>query len=185
MSEATITQLLGQWRAGNEAALEELTPLVYDSLRQIASRHMAKENVSHTLSPTAVVHEAYLRLQNYQSGINDRSHFMAIAAREMRRVLVDHARRRDTQKRGGNDWQRVTLAEDGAAEQGEAVNIIAVDEAMNKLAAMDDRKARVVELLAFGGLTAAEAAIELGISEATVNREWRFARAFLQRELQV
>ena len=183
MSDASITQLIAKWRGGDYAALEALTPLVYDNLRQIASRHMAKENSWHTLSPTAVVHEAYLRLQSYQSGVQDRAHFLALAAREMRRVLVDHARRFKSQKRGGADWQRVTLSGDGAAEETKAVDILAIEEALAKLAALDERKARIVDLMIFGGLTADEAAEAMEISSSTVNREWRIARAFLQNEL--
>ena len=184
MPEATISQLLLQWRGGDGAALDALTPLVYDNLRQIASRHLAREHAGHTLSPTAVVHEAYMRLQGYQAGVQDRAHFLALAAREMRRVLVDYARRRNSSKRGGADWQRVTLSEGGAAAEGaKAVDILAVEEAMTKLAALDERKARIVDLMVFGGLTAAEAAQALQVSTATVNREWRLARAFLQHEL--
>ncbi len=183
MPEDSITQLIAQWRAGDGAALDALTPLVYDSLRQIASRHLARENAWHTLSPTAVVHEAYLRLQGYQAGVQDRAHFLALAAREMRRVLVDYARRVKSQKRGGADWQRVTLSDDGAVEETRAVDVIAIEEALTKLAAIDQRKARIVDLMVFGGLTADETAEVLQISSSTVNREWRFARAFLQNEL--
>ena len=183
MAESSITQPIAQWRGGDGAALDALMPLVYDNLRQIASRHMAKEHIGHTLSPTAVVHEAYLRLQGYQSGVLDRAHFLALAAREMRRVLVVHARRLGSQKRGGADWQRVTLSEDGAAEETKAVDILAIEEAMAKLTALDERKARIVNLMIFGGLTADEVAESMEISCSTVNREWRLARAFLQNEL--
>jgi RNA polymerase sigma factor (TIGR02999 family) len=183
MAEATITQLIAQWRGGDGAALDALTPLLYDNLRQIASRHMSKENAWHTLSPTAVVHEAYMRLQSYQSGVQDRHHFLALAAREMRRVLVDYARRLKSQKRGGEDWQRVTFSEDGSAEESKAVDILMVEEALTKLTAIDERKARIVDLMVFGGLTADEIADALQISSSTVNREWRMARAFLQSEL--
>jgi RNA polymerase sigma factor (TIGR02999 family) len=183
MTEPSITQLIAQWRDGDGAALEALAPLLYDNLRQIASRHMSKENAWHTLSPTAVVHEAYLRLQGYQSAPLDRAHFLALAAREMRRVLVDHARRLKSQKRGGEEWQRVTLTDYGDAAETKAIDILAIEEALTRLAAIDERKARIVDLMIFGGLTADETAEAMEISSSTVNREWRLARAFLQSEL--
>ena len=128
MEDAPITELIAQWRDGDGAELDALTPPLYDNLRQIASRHMARENSWHTLSPTAVVHEAYMRLQGYQCGPLDRGHFLALAAREMRRVSVDYARGLKTQKRGGADWQRVTLSEDGAVEETKLVDILAIEE---------------------------------------------------------
>ncbi len=182
-AEATITQLLERWSGGDRAALDDVTRLVYDHLHQIAARHMVRENAHHTLTPTAVVHEAYMRLADYGMALNNRGHFLAIAAREMRRVLVDHARKRNSQKRGGEGWQRVTLHEDRAAGEDGTAEILAIEEALEKLAAVDPRKAKLVDLIVFAGMTTEEAAQELEVSLSTVNRDWRMAKAFLQSEL--
>lgn len=181
--EANITLLLEQWREGDRKALDLVTRLVYENLHQIAARYMKNEHAGHTLTPTAVVHEAYLRLGDSGLTLNNRAHFLAIAAREMRRVLVDHARKRGSQKRGGDEWQRVTLNEERVSNDSEAVDILAVQEALEKLAVLDPRKAKLVDLIVFAGLTTAEAADTLQISLSTVNRDWRMARAFLQTEL--
>ncbi len=181
--EADITLLLERWSSGDREALDSVTRLVYDHLHQIAARYMRNEHSDHTLSPTAVVHEAYLRLGDAGLSLNNRAHFLAIAAREMRRVLVDHARRRRSQKRGGADWQRVTLDEARAASAGDTADVLAVQEALEKLAALDPRKANLVDLIVFAGLTTAEAAEALNVSLSTVTRDWRMARAFLQNEL--
>jgi len=182
-TNANITLLLEKWGAGDRDALDAVTRLVYGHLHQLAGRYMRQENAGHTLSPTAVVHEAYLRLSESGLSLQNRGHFLAIAAREMRRVLVDHARKRDSKKRGGADWLRVTLHEGRATEEGETVEILAVQEALDKLRAIDARKADLVDLIVFAGLSANEAAEAMQISASTVNRDWRMARAFLQNEL--
>jgi RNA polymerase sigma factor (TIGR02999 family) len=179
---SAVTVLLARWRDGDPRALEELTPLVYEQLRQIASRQLAGEREGHTLSATAVVHEAYLRLLGDDTPWRNRAHFLAVAAREMKRVLIDHARTKKRQKRGGA-WRRVTLDGQEAAGAEDAVDILAVAEALDELAKLDPRKAELVDLMMFGGLTAAEAGEALKISEATVHREWRMARAWLRHAL--
>jgi RNA polymerase sigma factor (TIGR02999 family) len=181
---ASITALLVQWRQGDERALEALTPLVYDNLRRIARRQMSSEGPGHTLSPTALVHEAFMRLIDARVSWQDRAHFLAIAAREMRRVLVEHARAQRRLKRGGSEWRQVTLREDAAASEGDAADILAVDQALNGLAEFDPRKAEVVNLVLFAGMTAREAAEVLNVSEATLNRELRMARVWLRHRLQ-
>jgi RNA polymerase sigma factor (TIGR02999 family) len=178
-----VTMLLSRWRKGDESALEQLTAVLYDNLLQIAERLMNREREGHTLCPTALVHEAYMRLMDADVAWQDRAHFLAIAAREMRRILVDHARGKGRKKRGGDEWQRVTFTGDGPGQQEEIADILSVQTALEKLAALDPRKEKVVELMIFGGLTAPEAAEVLGISEATLFREWRMARAWLQHEL--
>lgn len=181
--ESPVTVLLIRWRDGDEAALNELTPLVYDNLRRIAARHLAGERAGFTLCATEVVHEAYQRLLGANVAWQDRAHFMAIASRQMRQVLVDYARTKGRQKRGGDDWQRVTLTERGEAAGGEQIDILAIQDVLEKLAAFDQRKAQLVDLMVFGGLKGNEVAELLGIPEHTVWREWRLARAWLHHEL--
>jgi RNA polymerase sigma factor (TIGR02999 family) len=179
-----ITLLLEKWREGDQDALADLMPLVYGQLRQIAGGIMNRERAGHTLSPTAVVNEVYLRLYDRNVSWQDRRHFLAIASREMRRVLVDHARSRNREKRGG-DVQRVTLSnlDDHRGVELDLVDMIAVDDAMEKLALVDARKAEVVSLMVFAGLTIGETAETLQLSESSVIRDYRFAKAFLQHEL--
>jgi RNA polymerase sigma factor (TIGR02999 family) len=183
-----ITEILtesGEERASS-AQVERLFPLVYDELRQLAGRLMARERRDHTLQSTALVHEAYVRLVD-QSRVDWRgtTHFRAVAAQAMRRVLIDHARARKSEKRGG-EWQRVTLAHsiapDGEAEL-DAAELIAVNAALEKLATLDRRQAQVVELRFFGGLSVKEAAEVLGVSQRTVEGDWAHARVWLRREL--
>ncbi len=159
-------------------------PLVYDRLHSLASGLMKQERVGHTLSPTAVVHEAYVRLHGADVEWQDRGHFLAIASREMRRVLVDHARSRSRGKRGG-DWQRISFngAEAADGMELDLAGMIAIEDAMRKLEAIDPRKTQVEDLVLIGGLALPEVAETLGVSLATVNRDWKFARAFLQHEL--
>ena len=191
-----VTRLLLDWSGGNPAALEALWPLVYEELRIMAARHLLGERRAHTLQRTALVHEAFLRLvdQN-QVDWQGRAQFYGLASQMMRRVLVDHARRRLAQKRGG-DVQRVSLEESGvAADDGAAfpdalavtehpgVDLGAIDVALKRLEAMDPQQGKLVELRFFGGLTIADTAAVLGVSAATVKREWAIARAWLQREL--
>ncbi len=167
---------------GAPAALDGLTPQLYAELRRLANRALAGERRDHTLQPTALVHEAFLRLLGQRAAWQNRAHFMAVAGRVMRRVLVDHARRRLASKRP-DPRARVTLSglTDGARED---VDVLDLDVALGRLARFDPRAARVVELRGFAGCTSEEAAALLGISEATVARDWRMARSWLRRELQ-
>ncbi len=180
--QSEITVLLARWRSGDSSALDELTPLVYDNLRRLASHYLASEKPGHTLSPTAVVHEAYLRLLGVETPYNDRAHFLAMAARQMRRVLVDHARQRGRGKRGG-DWQRITLTTSIPEPDPQLADILSVQQALERLESFDPRKVEIVDLLVFGGLTVDETAASLQVSPATVDREWRMARAWLRHEL--
>jgi RNA polymerase sigma factor (TIGR02999 family) len=175
--------LIARWRQGDAAAADELTRLVYGNLRRLASSYMRSEREGHTLSPTGLVHEAYIRLSAGDLSIQDRSHFLAMAAREMRRVLVEHARSRSREKRGGAGLQQVTLDEAHRISAGNQVDVLVVEEAMERLSAVDARKARLVDLICFGGLSADEAAVVLEVSPATVRRDWIMARAWLQHEL--
>lgn len=184
-----VTTLLQRWRSGDPAALEALTPLVYEELRRIARRQMAHERREHTLEATALVHEAYLRLHDSDVPWQDRVHFYALAARQMRRILVDHARTRGASKRGG-DADRVPLddaaasLERPAALDGDPAALLDLDDALSRLEARDERKARVVELHLFAGLSYEETAEALGVTAVTVHRDLVFARAWLQRELE-
>jgi len=178
--------MLQEWsNSGNREALDRLMPVVYDELRRQAGRYLKHERQGHTLQTTALVHEAYVRLID-QAGVQwqNRAHFYAIAAEMMRRILVDHARKRGAAKRGG-DAVRVTLNEALNAPEKQDPDLIAVDEALTKLAAMDRQQARVVELRFFGGLNVEETAEVLGISERTVKRDWSVAKAWIRRELRV
>lgn len=195
-----VTQLLLQWRSGDEAALRSLLPLVYEELRVMARRHLNREHGPHTLQRTALVHEAFLRMVD-QTQVNweSRSQFFGIASQMMRRVLVDHARRRGAAKRGGGarrlDIDDVLASEDadesaaqagGAAPvsaQDETVDIEAIHDALERLEAFDPQQGKLVELRFFGGLSIQEAADVMGVSPATAKREWAIARAWLQREL--
>jgi RNA polymerase sigma factor (TIGR02999 family) len=178
-----ITALLRAWRAGDAEAGETLIRAVYKELRRQAARQLRRERRDHTLTPTALVHEAYLRLLGQQRvAWQNRAHFFGVAARMMRRVLVDHARQRRTAKRAGAAC-RVTLEEDVAASGPRDLDVVALEEALDALAALDPEKARMVELRFFGGLSLEETAEVLGVSESTVTREWRVARAFLYRHL--
>jgi RNA polymerase sigma factor (TIGR02999 family) len=180
MSSTSVTALLKEWSAGNLQAAEALLPLVYDELRRLARSYMRRERGEHTLQPTALVHEAYLRLVG-ADGIpwQSRAQFFGIAARQMRRILVEHARERGAQKRGGGA-ARLSLDEDleVAAEEKDEV-LLALDEALESLNALDPEQAKVVELRYFGGLTVAEIAEGLGVSPRTVDRKWRMGKAYL------
>jgi RNA polymerase sigma-70 factor, ECF subfamily len=178
-----VTELLHAWSEGDESALERLTPLVYSELHRVAHSYMNRERQDHTLQTTALVNEAYMRLVDAgRVRWDSRQHFVAISARLMRRVLVDFARSRSSQKRG-SDSPVVGL--DGPLNLGAAKSpdLVALDDALNSLAARDPRKAKVIELRFFGGLDVKETAEALGISEASVLRDWRLARAWLSREL--
>lgn len=178
-----ITQLLVAWGDGDESALERLVPVVHAELRRLARRQMRGERVGHTLQTTALVHEAYLRLADLsRMRWQDRGHFYAMASRMMRRVLVDYARTRRMQKRGSG----VTLApldDAAAATTSRDLDLVALDDALQALAVVDERKAQVIELRYFGGLSVKETADALGVSVETVARDWRLARLWLLREL--
>ena len=184
--QQTATTLLRVLADGDERAADQLTPLVYDQLKAIAGSLLVSERAGHTLQPTALVHEAYVRLIDQRSlDQSDRSAFMGLAATIMRRILVDHARAHNRVKRGGG-LRRVELSESRIASQDqstEQIDIEAMDAALNKLAELDPRKARLIELRFFGGLDEVEAADMLGISRSTASREWRMARSWLAREL--
>jgi RNA polymerase sigma-70 factor, ECF subfamily len=178
-----ITQLLLAWSDGDSAALDELTPLVYRELKKIAEGYLRRERSEHTLQPTALAHEAYLKLIDQQRvRWQNRAHFYGIAAQAMRRILVDHARARRTEKRGG-EGVIVSLDEAVDVSDQQAEQLLALDEALRALAAFAPEKSRVVELRYFGGLTLEETAEVLGVSRATVIREWRLAKAWLYGEL--
>ncbi|HWP70353.1 MAG TPA: ECF-type sigma factor [Gemmatimonadaceae bacterium] len=177
-----MSALLVQWRGGDASALERLMPLIYDELHHLARRHLRGERANHTLQTTALVHEAYLRLVGSDVEWEGRVHFLAVAAQTMRRVLVDHARSRSRQRRGGGP-KLVSLENAQAVAPAPAMDLMVLDEALDRLAAMDGRKARAAELHYFGGLSYDETALALGISSATVHRELRVAKAWLYREL--
>ena len=180
-----ITVLLQAHAAGKPGALEQLLPLVYEELRTIARARLRREQAGHTLAPTELVHEAFMKLVPGRVEWNNRSHFYAIASRAMRNVLIDHAERRSAVKRGGGA-AAITLPESAAAAgsgQEEVEDLIALGEALARLEKLDERQARVVECRFFGGLSIDETAEALGISAATVSRDWTFARAWLHNEL--
>ena len=185
MASGQITTFLQSWRAGDSRAIEQLLPLVYDELRQVARRQLLRESPSHTLSSTALVHEVYLRLvQQRQMVANDREHFFAIAGRTMRRILVDHARARRRLKR---DAVRADVDVDDTPallEAGEIDEVLALEEALERLMRESERAVRVVECRIFAGLTLEETAEALGLSVATVRRRWSFAKAWLGRALE-
>lgn len=182
MAGTPITQLLIDWRGGRQAALDELIPLVHDELRRIARGYMRREAEEHTLQPTAVVNEAYLRLIDAEVAWSDRVHFYAVAARLMRRILVDHAKAKRRDKRGGAA-ERVPLDEARVGAPEQDPDVLELDLALKGLAAFDERKSRIVELHYFGGLNYDETAQALGVSAATVHRELRLAKAWLHREM--
>jgi len=180
-----VTRLLRRFSAGDELAAEALIPLIYAELHDIAERQMRHERGDHTLQPTALVNEAFLRLAgNHNADWQNRQHFLSLAAQAMRRILVDHARRRNAQKRGGrqeklelNDALRV------GSDDTDGLDLESLDESLKQLADLDPRQARVVELRFFGGLSVEDTAAVLDISTATVKRDWAFARAWLKRDL--
>jgi RNA polymerase sigma factor (TIGR02999 family) len=179
---ASVTQWLQRWAGGDAGAFDALLPLVYDELRAIARRALAAERAERTLQPTALVHEAWLKLVGAPpDDLDSRAHFFAVAARAMRQVLVDRARRRDAAKRDGG--QRVSLSSLEPPDPQQALDLLALDQALDALAALDPRKARIVELRAFAGLEFAEIGTLLGLSRATLDREFRASRAWLYRAL--
>lgn len=179
----TVTELLGQWGRGDEGALQQLIPLVHQELHEIARRHAAREHGGHSLQATALVNETYLRLIDVKNVTwLDRAHFLAVCARVMRRILVDHARARHAQKRGGLA-DRVALDEELVISDEPRQDFVALDDALEALAKFDDRKSRVVELRFFGGLTVEETAAVVKVSADTVMRDWQFAKVWLRRQM--
>jgi RNA polymerase sigma factor (TIGR02999 family) len=178
-----VTGILLKWREGDEAALDRLVPIVHDELRRIARRCMAGERAGHSLQATALVNEAYLRLIDVQHvNWQNRAHFLAMSARLMRRILVDYARSKRYQKRGGGAV-KVTFDEGLPVTAEPAMDLVALDDALKVLAAVDERKSRVVELRFFGGLSVEETATVLAVSPETIMRDWKLAKAWLMREL--
>ena len=182
-SSRDITQLLARWTGGDDAAFQQLVPIVHEELRRLARRQMAKERPGHTLEPTALVNEAYLRLVNLrQIQWQDRAHLFAMSARLMRRILVDFARSRRYQKRGGGAQQvSFTHALDVAEDQ--PIDVVALNDALDALAQVDERKSRIVELRFFGGLSIEETAEVLQVSRETIKRDWKVAKMWLLRQL--
>lgn len=181
-NSSDVTQILLAWNESGEASAR-LMPLVYDELRRLAQIYLSRERLDHTLQPTALVHEAYLRLVD-QSRVEwqNRAHFLGIAAQIMRRILIDHARMHTSEKRGGHK-SRLSLDEASIMPEERAADLVALDDALKGLAATDARKSRVVELRFFGGLSVKETAAVLGVHTATVERDWVVAKAWLYREI--
>jgi RNA polymerase sigma-70 factor (ECF subfamily) len=180
---AGVTQLLEKWSNGDHAALDELMPLVYDELRRLAGGYLRRERTDHTLQPTALVNEAYLLLvDQHKAKWQNRAQFIGVAAQMMRRILVDHARAHQAAKRGGPLY-KVTLSKADQFAEKPDTELLAIHEALNHLATIDPQQSRIVELRFFGGLTIEETAEVLKVSHATVERDWKMARAWLRREL--
>jgi RNA polymerase sigma factor (TIGR02999 family) len=189
-SSSDVTRLLLRWSEGDASALDRLLPVIYGELRRIASSQLRRERPDHTLAPTALVHELYLRLVDQRRATwQHRAHFFGIAAQLMRRILVDHARERQTTKRGGSatrmslEYALEEREAAGAAHGSDALEVLSVDQALDRLARLDADQARIVELRFFAGLTVEETAHLLNRSPRTIKREWRLARAWLYREL--
>lgn len=182
--QADITVWLRQWSRGNAEALDELMPIVYAELHRQAASYLRRERVGHTLQPTALINEVYLKLID-QKNVNwqNRAHFFGIAAQAMRRILVDHAKSRHRAKRGGNAENLPIEAAEFAISRTNSVDLVALDEALNRLAELDERQARIVELRFFSGMSVEETAEIMGISAATVKNDWRSAKAWLFSEL--
>jgi RNA polymerase sigma factor (TIGR02999 family) len=183
MGEERVTQLLLQISGGNRAAADELTPLVYQELKRIAGGQLRSERPGHTLQATALVHEAYLKLVDQRNvSWQNRAHFLGVAAQVMRRILLDYAKSRNRVKRGG-EVHKTSLDEALVVSEDRASDLVVIDQALQRLEALDPRQAKVVELRFFGGLSVEETAEAMGISAPTVKREWAMARAWLHREL--
>jgi RNA polymerase sigma factor (TIGR02999 family) len=187
MTGGPVTELLVRWRQGDQEALEAIVPLVYKELHDLAHGYLRREHPGHTLQSMGLVHEAYLRLVDQKPlDINDRSHFIAVAARLMRQILVDYARSRGAAKRGAGLKVGLSAAAaraDARAESALEIDLMALDDALNELARLDERQGKIVELRYFGGMTNEEVALALGISPATVKREWTVAKAWLARRI--
>ena len=184
-SSEGITELLIDWGKGDQAALEKLMPLVYNELRRLASNYLRRERAGHTLQPTALVNEAYLKLIDQRNAKwQNRAHFFGISAQLMRRILVDHARQHHAAKRGGSKQQRLSITSAEQLAKQPEVDLLALNEALDELTLLDPQQAQIVELKFFGGLSIDETAEVLGISHATVERDWKMARAWLRRQLE-
>jgi len=184
LSTSDITRLLDGWSAGDRAALDQLVPLVYDELHHLARKHLRQERHNNSLQPTALIHEVYVKLIDQRHvHWKNRAHFFGIAARLMRRVLVDHARGRQAMKRGG-DQPQLSLDHAETVAVQRQLPLLALDDALAQLEAVDPRQSQIVELRYFGGLSIVETAALIGVSEATVGREWNLAKAWLFRELE-
>jgi RNA polymerase sigma-70 factor (ECF subfamily) len=182
-SEHDITDMLLDWGKGDKGALDRVMPLIYNELRRLAHRQMRRERAGDTMQTTSLINEAYLRLIDYERvQPQDRSHFFAIAAQAMRRILIERARSRRTAKRGSGG-QKVSLDDAGDLVDDRAANLVALDDALTSLATIDPRKAQIVELKYFGGMTIDETAKALGVSTPTVERDWQMARIWLRREI--
>jgi RNA polymerase sigma-70 factor (ECF subfamily) len=180
-----VTQLLVDWSKGDQAALDKLMPLVYNELRRLASNYLRRERPGHTLQPTALVNEAYLKLIDQRNAKwQNRAQFFGISAQLMRRILVDHARQHQAAKRGGSDRKRLSITSAEALIKQPELDLLALNEALDELAEMDPQQGRIVELKFFGGLSIEETAEVLGVSHATVERDWKMARAWLRRKLE-
>ena len=180
--QETVTALLIEWRSGNSQAFNKLVPLVYNELHKLARHKMQNEREGHTLQHTALVHEAFLKLVQMDVSWNDRAHFFAMAARAMRHILVDHARTKNRDKRGG-EFEKVSLNEADATSGQATVDILDLDRALQRLSEIDSRKGEIIELHYFGGMTHEEMAAVTGVSATTVDRELRLAKAWIKREL--
>ena len=182
-SSQSITQLLSEWRDGDQTALDRLIPLVHQELRRLAHHYLKRERPEHTLQTTALVNEAYLKLVDHKDmHWQNRAHFFAVAAQAMRRILVDHARSRDAIKRG-RGVAVITLDEAAAIADTQAADLLALNDALDQLTLLDARKSRIVELRYFGGMTVEETAEVLGLSPTTINREWQSAKTWLLRTM--
>ena len=180
-----ITELLIDWGKGDQAALEKLMPLVYNELRRLAGNYLRREPAGHTLQPTALVNEAYLKLIGQRNAKwQNRAHFFAISAKLMRRILVDHARQRQAANRGGSEQELLSITSAETLLKQPEIDLLALNEALDELAQMDPQQGRIVELKFFGGFSIEETAEVLNISHATVERDWKMARAWLRRQLE-
>ena len=180
-----VTQLLIDWSKGDQAALDKLMPLVYNELRRLATNYLRRERAGHTLQPTALVNEAYLKLVDQRNAKwQNRAQFFGISAQLMRRILVDHARQHQAAKRGGSQKQRLSITSAEALAQKPEIDLLALNEALDQLSKMDPQQSRIVELKFFGGLSIEETAEVLGVGHATVERDWKMARAWLRRQLE-
>jgi RNA polymerase sigma-70 factor (ECF subfamily) len=180
-----ITQLLVDWSKGSQQALEQLMPMVYSELRRLARNYLRRERPGHTLQPTALVNEAYLKLVDQrQAKWQNRAQFFGVAAQLMRRILVDHARQHKAAKRGGSDQQRLSITSAGKFMKQPEVDLLGLHEALEELTTMDPQQGRIVELRFFGGLSIEETAEVMNIGHATVERDWKLARAWLRRKLE-
>lgn len=183
-SSGEVTRLLGEIGRGQKDAMNQLLPLVYDELHRLARSYFRRERGEHTLQPTALVNEAYIRLVDQHAAMENRGHFLAVAATQMRRILLDHARKHRAARRGG-EGQKVLLEDTMAICEQRPMDMFALDAALDKLATLDPSQSQLVELRFFGGLSVEETAEVMGVSTATVKRHWNSARAFLHREIMV